>query len=494
MELKNKLYDNIGKYRFEIRHVTVLFAVLLIFQIMISFVQKSSLENFLNDTQNWYQKDAAERLANLTTTSLELLLENVDSEAKLSRNKRRQLVESFNIIFSQQLLQQNVEEICLLVERGDELTALDNGDLLLKVFSEIAVKDNSANLKHAEAIDFYRKNILNIKNSEEIFSQREGLATFNILVPFVPKGEFVGALYMKNTPDFTFITREIISNYDETAIIYSSLILLGLLAMYYISSYTVKERDEAQKLFLKEQEEHIKEQIMYEKESLFTKRIYHTHHKAEKVMGFIKEDLRKLKGDGIEEIVHRLNKYSNFVSRVIYDMKWYDPPISTIRGQMFNTNLNEVIKFIVDNLFLRLSSKSEQFRFKLDLDENLPTVYINEFVIWEILEPLIQNSIDHANEQSVTINITTRYFSDTKLTEIKISDNGGGIIPELLEDDEDGIQRIFKENKTTKSGSEPNRGYGCYIAYQIAKNRCGWMLNVENIPSGGVCFNIVIKN
>ena len=33
-------------------------------------------------------------------------------------------------------------------------------------------------------------------------------------------------------------------------------------------------------------------QITYEKELIFTKRIYHTHHKAEKIMGFIKEDLR----------------------------------------------------------------------------------------------------------------------------------------------------------------------------------------------------------
>ena len=31
--------------------------------------------------------------------------------------------------------------------------------------------------------------------------------------------------------------------------------------------------------------------IAQKKEHLFTKRIYHTHHKAEKVMGFINEDL-----------------------------------------------------------------------------------------------------------------------------------------------------------------------------------------------------------
>ncbi len=99
---------------------------------------------------------------------------------------------------------------------------------------------------------------------------------------------------MKNKPNFDFITNEILSSYDEVALIYASLIILGLLAMYYISSFTVKERDEARQLFYEEHEQHLKDTIDHEKESMFTKRIYHTHHKAEKVMGFIKEDLRQL--------------------------------------------------------------------------------------------------------------------------------------------------------------------------------------------------------
>ena len=105
------------------------------------------------------------------------------------------------------------------------------------------------------------------------------------------RGEYIGAVYMKNTPDFSFISNQVISNYDETSVIYLSLILLGLLAMYFISSYTVKERDDTQKMLFDEHETNLKKQINYEKELIFTKRIYHTHHKAEKIMGFIKEDL-----------------------------------------------------------------------------------------------------------------------------------------------------------------------------------------------------------
>src|SRR3989337_3916178 len=210
-----------------------------------------------------------------------------------------------------------------------------------------------------------------------------------VMISFVLRGEYIGAVYMKNTPDFSFITNEIITNFDETSIIYLSLILLGLIAMYFISSYTVKERDETQNMLWEEHETNIKKQITYEKELIFTKRIYHTHHKAEKIMGFIKEDLRMLSPENINEVKYRVSKYSNFISRVIYDMKWYDPPIQTIRNQMFRTNLNEVIKFIVDNIFMRISSKQSAYEIRMEPDPKLPLVSVNEFFVWEIIEPQI---------------------------------------------------------------------------------------------------------
>lgn len=84
-------------------------------------------------------------------------------------------------------------------------------------------------------------------------------------------------------------------------------------------------------------------------------------------MGFIKEDLRKLSSENINEIKYRVSKYSNFISRVIYDMKWYDPPIQTIRNAMFKTNLNEVIKFIVNNIFYALLQQAQLLRLVFNL-------------------------------------------------------------------------------------------------------------------------------
>jgi hypothetical protein len=470
-----------------------LFVILFAFQLIVSFINKASVKNFIGKTQDWYQKDSAEELANLTSTSIELLLESINPKKKIDNEESDRIIQSFNIIFNQQILKHNIEEICILVKMSAEIHAIDDGKVLYSFLFENDKKTLVNYKNHEEAINIYGNIETEMHDNEQIYTIITDKQTFNIFVPFVVRGEYIGAVYMKNTPDFSFISKQVISNYDETSVIYLSLILLGLLAMYFISSYTVKERDETQKLLFDEHEENIKKQVTYEKELVFTKRIYHTHHKAEKVMGFIKEDLRKLSPENINEVKYRVSKYSNFISRVIYDMKWFDPPVQTIRNSAFQTNLNEVIKFMVENIFQRVSSKSNVFEIKIEADKSLPLVPVNEFVVWEIIEPLIQNSIDHGGEQNLTIIIKTFFDAQSNKSKIIIYDTGKGIQPELLERNENGIKNIFLENVTTKSSTIQNTGYGCYIAYEMSK-RCGWDIEAENLSSGGGSFTITIQN
>ncbi len=336
---KTNVSKKLKHYRFEFRHLSILLIILLVFQIAISFIQKNSLHTFLNETQDWYQKDTAERIANLSTISLELLLENINANEKLSSIEERRIIQSFNIILSQQYLQQNVQEICLIIQKDNKYYIADNGKLLFDIISNSSFNNENIINNHSRALDFYLKNEKNIKGSEQTFSLLEGTNTFHIFVPLVPHGEYLGVLYMKNTPNFSFITNEIITGYNEASVIYSTLILFGLLAMYGISSHTLGERNEAQKKLFEEQKKFLKEQINHEKESLFTKRIYHTYHKAEKVMGFIKEDLKSLTVRNIDEVKYRANKYANFISRVIYDMKWFEPPSNTIEILYINRTL-----------------------------------------------------------------------------------------------------------------------------------------------------------
>src|SRR3972149_564641 len=489
---KNKLLEKFKQYHFELRHLTVLFVILFAFQLIVSFINKSSIKNFIGNTQSWYQKDSAEELANITSTSLELLLESINPKTKPGNKEADRIIQSFDIIFSQQVLKHNIQEICILVKMNDEIYAIDDGKILFSFLFD-SNKTLPINQIHEKAVSMYREIEKEINENEQIKSILTDVQTFHVFVPFVLRGEFIGTVYMKNTPDFSFLSSQIIGNYDETSVIYLSLILLGLLAMYFISSYTVKERDDAQKLLLEDHKKNIKKQINYEKELVFTKRIYHTHHKAEKVMGFIREDLRLLSPENINAVKYRVSKYSNFISRVIYDMKWFDPPVHTIRNPVFHTNLNEVIKFIVENIFLRVSSKSNVFEIEFETDNNIPLVPVNEFVVWEIIEPLIQNSIDHGGDQDIRVIIKTEYDEKTGKSRIIIRDTGRGILPELLEKNENGIKYLFVENTTTKKPGLQNTGYGCYIAYEMSK-RCGWEIDAENLPAGGTIFTIIIKN
>lgn len=490
--MRKKLAENFKKYRFEFRHLTVLFALLILFQIILAIIQKSSLQNFLNGTQEWYQKDSAEKIAHLTTTPIELLLQNIDLKELNDEIEIQKVIQSFNIIFSQQILQQNVEDVCLILTKTGNPVVINDGKILYEYLTGKKIPFE-LNIKYEDVVTQYEIIEEELLAEEKIVTVLEEENIYHLFVPFVPNGEFLGVLYMRKTPNFSNITEEVISSYNEVAIIYSSLIVFGLLAMYYISSYTVKERNKAQKDLFDEHEKHLKEEIKHQKESLFTKRIYHTHHKAEKVMGFIKEDLRELSEENIEEIKNRVNKYSNFISRVIYDMKWYDPPVQTIRNQMFQTNLNDVLRFLVENIFLRISSATDIFEFEFDLDDKMPIININEFVVWEILEPLLQNSIDHSGKEKVNIKIFSRYNKEDNSSVIIIQDNGAGIEESLLAE-EDGIKKIFSENISTKDTTNTNSGYGCYIAYEMAVKRCGWILDVENPSEGGSRFIITINH
>ncbi|GAB4179285.1 MAG: hypothetical protein Kow00108_15260 [Calditrichia bacterium] len=487
-KVKN-IIKQVRQYHFEFKHLLVIVVVLISFLTLVSFINKTSIQSLLFRTQQWYQQDSAERLANLTATSLELLIET-SLNVKLNTDiERENMIMALNIILNQQRLQQNVEEVCLFLPIRDSIYTIDDGNQLFEYFYYHNDSVLNMNPAYRKAVDLYKSEIYpQHLNNEIIISKKENDRTFHVFVPFVPKGEYLGAIYMKNTPDFSFITREIIISYDETAFLFAALIILGLMAMFYISSYTVRERDEAQQMLFKEREQYLREMIDREKEELFTKRIYHTHHKAEKVMGFIKEDLRNLNAENLSDIKKRIISYANFVSRVIYDMKWYDPPIQTIRNPLFRTNINAIIRFIVDNLFLR-TSRGIKARFNLDLDDQFPTVQINEFVIWEILEPLIQNCIEHSEKEDAIITIKTSINQEEKKAVIFIEDNGSGFDEELLKMDPSGRKKVFVEHSTTKSDWK-NAGYGCYIAYEMARRRCGWNLDAENKTEGGARFII----
>ena len=112
--------------------------------------------------------------------------------------------------------------------------------------------------------------------------------------------------------------------------------------------------------------------------------------------------------------------------------------------------------------------------------------------MWEIIEPIIQNSIDHNDKDLIIINIITEFDEENNCSMLTISDNGPGITNELMKLSSDNVKTIFRENTSTKT-EDKNHGYGCYLSFEIAK-RCGWEIEVENSEEGGAKFYLKIKN
>jgi len=488
-----KSLKKIKYMRFGWRHLLIIFITLIAFQVFVTRLQQNTLRDLLADTMGWYKQNSAEQIGNLTTTSLELLLESDPQDKELDIiNREKNLIHALNSILKQPLMKRNVEAMCVILPYNGRFVAMDLGQKLYQYFYNHQVKDTLIDQVYKDAVSRYAGIHSQMMKSELITSLQEEQNVFHVFIPLVPYGEYSGAVYLKIRPDVSFISEQIISSFNKTVLIFSSLILLGLLGIFYISTYTIIERDEAREQLYKEREEHLQEHIAQQKEHLFTKRIYHTHHKAEKIMGYINEDIENTEENNIKEFKYRISKYANFISRVIYDMKWYNPPIHTIRNPIFKTNLNEVLTFIVNNIFLRISNPVKTIKFNFDLDTKLPAVSVNEFVVWEIIEPLIQNSIDHSGNAVTNITIGTRFYADEKTSQIIISDNGKGIREDLLEESEAGAKRIFQENISTKEEGA-NCGYGCYLAYEITK-RCGWEIDAENNENGGCRFTIHINH
>lgn len=493
--MPENLRAKLSRYQFEIRHIIVIFFVLILFQIVLIFFQKATLGNFLRDTQSWFQKYYAERLALVTTTNVELLFERQQRLRAEQDSTDNTLTSSLNVVLKQQLIHRSVEDICLILVKNHRMYVVDGGEKLSRYFSgTLEPYEGQTNSAHGTAVQFFLSARDEMRRDEKIMSAVTSEKTFNVIVPFVPDGEYLGVLYMRITPDFAFLTSEIQSSVDKVSLIFFALILVGLIGIFIVSSRAVRERNRVQEELFVEHKENLERQIELEKESLFTKRLYHMHHKAEKIMGFIKDDVRKMNGGNLGELKKQVLTYSNFISRIIYDMKWYDQDINTIINPMFRTDINAVIEFMVQHVFLRISSKNEMFELKLDLDRKVPLVRVNEFTVWQILEPLIQNSIDHCGISFVTIQIQTSYDRKDDMSYIFISDNGKGIVPELLEYGPKGIQRLFLEGETTKTKMEAHSGYGCYIAHQLAVGKCGWKLSAENLSAGGCRFTLAIRN
>jgi hypothetical protein len=148
-------------------------------------------------------------MANLTSTSLELLVETQMNQKEVTPEQKSKVINSLDIIFSQHIMEKNAEEICLFIYNEGDFISIDDGEELYNMLYEnksIQVKKNM--YKYADSL--FKKIKLNLIETERIKIITEDEKIFHVFVPFVPDGEFIGALYLKNSYTLIMIFLEFI--------------------------------------------------------------------------------------------------------------------------------------------------------------------------------------------------------------------------------------------------------------------------------------------
>jgi len=234
-----KLPQKFESYHFEIQHILVLFIVVVVFQTALSFINNQSTHQIFQEAMGYYRRDSAERVADLTTTAMELLIEHGRNDAPSDDNRRESTIRSFDKLLSQQMLQRNIDEVYLLVKQGGNVLALREGEEIYDLYLDPDPVLEIENQPAAEnALQYYHDHYQSLVGEEQIISSLEGNNTFHVLVPFYDRGEIAGATYMRVTPDVAGFLSLIESAYSQSGLLFTGLILVGFLAMFFIYSYT----------------------------------------------------------------------------------------------------------------------------------------------------------------------------------------------------------------------------------------------------------------
>jgi signal transduction histidine kinase len=149
------------------------------------------------------------------------------------------------------------------------------------------------------------------------------------------------------------------------------------------------------------------------------------------------------------------------------------PKKADFREAQINSVIRKTLKLVHNMLHV------SAIETKLDLQEGLPNVFIDENKIQEVLINLITNAIQ-AMSPGGELSIATHLREDKEYVVIEVGDTGKGIPPEFLPD-------IFDPFFSTK-GIE-GAGLGLSVSYSIIKNHKG-ILRVESEVGVGTTFFI----
>jgi two-component system, NtrC family, sensor kinase len=169
----------------------------------------------------------------------------------------------------------------------------------------------------------------------------------------------------------------------------------------------------------------------------------------------------------IEEETHRIKE-------IVQNLLDFSKPKKT------NTKIADLNSVVLRSLKLvRNMIHVTNIETQVNLDDGLPSVFIDEHQILEVLINLVTNSLQAASPGD-TLTVATRLGEDGDHVEVEVADTGKGIPHELL-------PYVFDPFFTTKGAS--GTGLGLFVSYGIIKNHRG-SIRVSSEVGAGTTFTI----
>ncbi|NTW24512.1 MAG: hypothetical protein HGA37_07430 [Lentimicrobium sp.] len=182
----------------------------------------------------------------------------------------------------------------------------------------------------------------------------------------------------------------------------------------------------------------------------------------------------KLDEDGkmqLDLLLSRVHRMQNLIEGVLSYSR-----VTRVKEEKEELDLNSLVKEAIEMV-------APPEKFKIMVDENLPTVYFGPTRLLQVFENLISNAVKYNDKDKGEIAI---HFADKGLLwAFSVSDNGSGI-------EEKYFEKIFQIFQTLKSRDEfESTGIGLTIVKKIIESN-GGSISVESVPGKGTTFNFTI--
>jgi PAS domain S-box-containing protein len=184
-------------------------------------------------------------------------------------------------------------------------------------------------------------------------------------------------------------------------------------------------------------------------------------------------------GMNYEQLRERMPKLLHFsqegvsrVRRIVGELKEFSRQHpSELREAV---NINQVVETAIGLLSSFIKKATTDFR--VEYDENLPTLPGNSQRLGQVVINLLVNACQASTDPGKPICVTTRYLEESEEVILEVRDSGIGMTPELMER----IKDPFFTTKRDNSGT----GLGLSISDTIIRNHRGW-LNFRSEPGQG---------